>query len=208
MFTIQHKAYGEGKVINKEMKGNDIMITAQFNNGKQCDFASGSFEMGVVKAEGALKAEIDAVIAARQAAEEARKNAMYSVVEKPVVSPVVKPTAPSKRRGRTPARKVTVKGPIQTQYEEYLKAAGYPITGKTGKDSTVPAYVKAVGQVLQEEDLTWAELEKNIEQIVTKYDVGGVCEDFGAKSNRTVINALKRFAEFVKSTKSSVKVGV
>ena len=197
MFTIQHKTYGEGKVINKEMKGNDIAIKAQFNNGMEGNFASGSFEMGIVKAEGDLKAEIDAVIAARQAAEEAWRNAMYASVEKPVDSSVAKPAAPSKRRGRTPARKVTAKGAIQTQYEAYLEAAGYPITGKTGKDSTVPAYVKAVGQVLKEEDLTWAELEKNIEQIVTKYDVGGACEDFGAKSNRTVINALKRFQEFV-----------
>jgi hypothetical protein len=52
------------------------------------------------------------------------------------------------------------------------------------------------------------ELGKNIDGIVVKYDVGGACEDFGNKSKKTVINALKRFAEFVESTKSIVNVGV
>ena len=44
--------------------------------------------------------------------------------------------------------------------------------------------------------------------IVKKYDKNGPEEDYGNRGNKTVINALKRFAEFVESTKSIVKVGV
>ena len=203
MLTIQHKMYGEGRVINKEIKENDIIITAQFEDGKECRFAAESFRIGVVTAESALKEEIDVVIAAQQAAQTAWRKSVRIANPAPVATPVV----PAGRQGRTPTRKVTVKGSLQDQYELYLEAAGYPVVGRTGKDSTVPAYAYAVEQVLKEENLTWAELEKNIAQIVKKYDMGGACEDFGAKSNRTVINALKRFAEFVESTKSIVKVG-
>ena len=46
MLTIQHKMYGEGKVINKEMKGNDIIITAQFADGSERQFAAESFRLG------------------------------------------------------------------------------------------------------------------------------------------------------------------
>lgn len=200
MQTIQHKTHGKGEVISKEVKGNDIYIMVRFDSGKEMQLASDSFKFGVVTAEGDLKDEIDAVIAAKKAEIEASKDAVR-------VTSVAASVHSSSRRGRTPTRKVTVKGSLQDQYELYLEAAGYPVVGRTGKDSTVPAYAYAVEQVLKEENLTWAELKKNIAQIVTKYDVGGACEDFGAKSNRTVINALKRFAEFVESTESIVKVG-
>ena len=40
MLTIQHKMYGEGRVINKEIKENDIIITAQFEDGKECRFSA------------------------------------------------------------------------------------------------------------------------------------------------------------------------
>ena len=194
MQTIQHKTFGKGEVISKEVKGNDIYIMVRFDSGKEMRLAAESFKLGIVTAEGDLKNEIDTVIAAKKAEIEASKDAVR-------VTPVAASVHSSSRRGRTPTRKVTVKGSLQDQYELYLEAAGYPVVGRTGKDSTVPAYAYAVEQVLKEENLTWAELKKNIAQIVTKYDVGGACEDFGAKSNRTVINALKRFAEFVESTK-------
>ena len=38
---------------------------------------------------------------------------------------------------------------------------------------------------------------RRVGDIVRKYDVGGEQETFGCKSNKTVINALKRFKEFV-----------
>ena len=197
MQTVVHKIFGFGEVISKEIKEKEILLTVRFSTGKEMRFAAESFTLGVVTAEGDLKEEIDRMLAAKKEAEEERRNAMRAIM----VTPVVPRAVTSKQSGRKPNRKVVVKGPIQTQYEAYLESAGYSIVGRTGKDSTVPAYAYAVEQVLKEENLAWAELEKNIAQIVKKYDMGGACEDFGAKSNRTVINALKRFAEFVETRK-------
>ena len=200
MLTIQHKMYGEGKVINKEMKGNDIIITAQFSDGKKCRFAAESFKIGAVTADGVLKEEIDVVIAAQQAAKTAWRNSVSGV---PVATSVVS----AGRHGRTPTRKLTVKGSLQDQYELYLEAAGYPVVGISGNDSTVPQYSRAVEKVVEREGLNWNQLKNDIANIVKKYDKNGPEEDYGNRGNKTVINALKRFAEFVESTKSIVKVG-
>lgn len=204
MLTIQHKMYGEGRVINKEIKENDIIITAQFEDGKECRFAAESFRIGIVTAESALKEEIDVVIAAQQAAQTAWRKSVRIANPAPVATPVV----PAGRQGRTPTRKVTVKGSLQDQYELYLEAAGYSVIGISGNISTVPQYSRAVEKVVEREGLNWNQLKNDIANIVKKYDKNGPEEDYGNRGNKTVINALKRFAEFVESTKSIVKVGV
>jgi hypothetical protein len=193
MLTIQHKMYGEGKVINKEMKENDIILTAQFGDGSERRFAAESFRLGFVSADGELKNEIDGVIAAQQAAVTAWRNSVSAAAPAPVV------TAPvtSARHGRTPKRKVTAKGPIQEQYEMYLEAADYSVIGISGNDSTVPQYSRAVEKVVEREGLSWSQLSNDIANIVQKYDKDGAEEDFGNRGNKTVINALKRFQEFV-----------
>ena len=40
---------------------------------------------------------------------------------------------------------------------------------------------------------------EKIVETFKKYDIGGTKEEFGCKSNKTVINALRRFEEFVNS---------
>ena len=193
MLTIQHKMYGEGKVINKEMKGNDIIITAQFADGSERQFAAESFRLGFVSASGVLKEEIDVVIAAQQAAMAAWRNSISVAAPAPVV------TAPasSGRHGRTPTHRVIVKGAIQEQYEMYLEAAGYAVIGVNGSASTVPQYSYAVEKVLEREGLSWNQLKNDIDNIVKKYDKNGAEEDYGNRGNKTVINALKRFQEFI-----------
>ena len=57
--------------------------------------------------------------------------------------------------------------------------------------------MNAVDSIRSEEGISWETLKTNIATIVPRYDVGGAKELFGAKSNKTYINALKRFAEFV-----------
>ena len=195
MQVVQHKLYGEGKVISKERKGNDIYILAQFSDGKEVRLAAGSFEIGMVTAEGALKDEVDAIIVAKQEAEEDRRNAMHAIATTSVVPSVVT----SNRSGRKPNRPVTVKGPIQTQYEAYLEAAGYPVVGISGNDSTVPQYSRAVEKVVEREGLSWKQLADDIANIVKKYDKDGAEEDYGNRGNKTVINALKRFQEFLEA---------
>ena len=193
MQTVIHSKFGVGEVINKEVKENDIYITVRFGLGKECRFAAESFRLGLVKVEGKLKDEIDAVIKAKQAVLEGWKNSVR--VEVP--APVVTAPASSGRSGRTPTRRVTVKGPIQEQYEIYLEAAGYPVVGVSGNDSTVPQYSRAVEKVVEREGLNWNQLKNDIDNIVKKYDKNGPEEDYGNRGNKTVINALKRFGEFV-----------
>ena len=195
MQTVFHKKFGVGEVINKEVKESGTYITVRFSNGKESLMAIPlSFEIGAVEAVGILKEEVDKAIAEKRAREEnlalEREQAKLVKASAPIVST-------TKRTGRKPTSKIKVKGSIQTKYEAYLEAAGYPVVGVSGNDSTVPAYSRAVEKVIENEGITWADLEINISNIIAKYDIGGACEDFGNKSNKTVINALKRFGEFV-----------
>ena len=192
MQTVIHSKFGVGEVINKEVKESDIYITVLFESGKKCRFAAESFRIGLLTVEGELKDEIDAVITAKQAALEAWKNSVRVTNPAPVATTSVSPG----RSGRTPTCKVTVKGSIQKQYEIYLEAAGYPVVGVSGNDSTVPQYSRAVQKVVEREGLNWNQLKNDIANIVKKYNKNGPEEDYGNRGNKTVINALKRFGEF------------
>lgn len=191
MQTVNHRMFGIGEVIGKEVKGNDVIITVRFANGKEMRFATLSFENGVVVAEGDLKEEIEKIISDKKILE-AKKRADF-IAERVANAAAVAPVA----RHRTPAR-ISVPGPITTAFEAYLINAGYSTETPSGHPSTVYSYIDAVERnVLDDEHITWDMLKNNIDSIVAKYDVGGEKADIGAKSNSTVINALKRFKDFV-----------
>lgn len=192
MQTVNHKIYGVGEVINKETTEGGIYITVKFESGKEARFSiPDSFTLGIMVANGDLKEEVDAAIAEKKAREEARLEAFKAA------SAVAAASTLSNRHGRTPATPVTVRGSIETAFEEYLANAGYCEYTDAGNPSTVFSYVHAVKKVLEEEGLSWYTLQRDIENIVSIYDVGGSKQHIGAKSNSTVINALKRFREFV-----------
>lgn len=46
--------------------------------------------------------------------------------------------------------------------------------------------------------MTWKQLADNIQDVLPQYDIGGLKEELGNKSHKAVINALKRFSDFVK----------
>ncbi len=193
MQTVKHKTLGIGEVTNREVKENGTYITVRFENGKELKLSiPASFENGIITAEGSLKDEVDALIAEKNEREQAR------FAELRAVSTVVTTTKPSHKRGRTPTVPVTVKSSIETSFEAYLISAGYETETPSGHRSTVYSYVSAIERhVLENEHITWDVLRDDIDNIVKKYDVGGFFENIGAKSNSTVINALKRFKEFV-----------
>lgn len=192
MQTVNHKVYGVGAVINKETMENGSYITVKFESGKEARFSiPDSFTLGIMEANGDLKDEVDAAIAERKARVQARLEQLRSS------SAEATPHAPSNRRGRTPASPVTVKGPVELAFEEYLVNAGYKEETDSGNPSTVFAYTNAIKKVLKEEGGSWNTLQKDIEKIIPIYDVGGAKEHIGANSNCTVINAMKRFNEFV-----------
>lgn len=81
-------------------------------------------------------------------------------------------------------------------FYNYLISAGYKEYTPSGRKGTVYSYCYAIEKVLENEGISWEELRKNIKQIIVKYDQGGIYEDFGNRSNRTVINALRSFEKF------------
>ena len=192
MQTVKHNTFGVGKVIGREVKEDGTYITVCFDNGKKmrCSVPD-SFILGVMEAEGDLKAEVDAAIAERKAREAARREALSAASE------ALATATPSRRHGRTPAAPVTVRDSVESAFEEYLVNAGYCEYTATGNPSTVFSYTHAIKKVLREEGLSWHTLQRDIENIVPIYDIGGAKQHIGAKSNCTVINALKRFREFV-----------
>lgn len=192
MQTVKHKMFGVGEVINREDKESGTYITVRFENGKEMRCAiPESFTLGIMVAEGSLKDEVDAAIAEKKAREQARLE------ELKVASAVATTSAPSHRHGRTPTSPVKVRGYIENAFEEYLVNAGYKEETDSGNPSTVFSYTNAIKKVLEEEGLSWHSLQSDIENIVPIYDIGGTKQHIGAKSNCTVINALKRFNEFV-----------
>lgn len=88
---------------------------------------------------------------------------------------------------------------MKNAFLEYLLQKGYTETTPSGTPSTAPQYVQAVNRVLQAEHLTWDVTAEEVGSLVTMYDVGGEKEEEGAKGHRIVINALKRFQEFVRT---------
>ncbi len=90
---------------------------------------------------------------------------------------------------------------MKEQFKAYLIDQGYSVVTPSGKPSTVYDYQKRIDKVCEWEHTTWVGLATSIEKFVALYDVGGLKEDYGNKSHKAVINALKRFEEFVMSNK-------
>lgn len=67
------------------------------------------------------------------------------------------------------------------------------------KASTVVNYHRWVRVVLEREGLIWDELTNKIGFIVMKYGIGGSEYEFGLKGKASVINALRRYQDFVRS---------
>jgi hypothetical protein len=86
---------------------------------------------------------------------------------------------------------------VKKQFETFLREKGYSQKTPSGAPSTVYDYSKRVGRVCKWENMTWMELADNISTILVLYGVGGIKEDKGKLSHSAVINALKRFSEFL-----------
>lgn len=86
---------------------------------------------------------------------------------------------------------------MRKQFEKFLIFKGYKMTTPARHPSTIPQYINSVDLVCKIEHCSWLQLAENIDDIIKQYDVGGIKQDIGAKSHRTVINALKRFKKFV-----------
>ena len=184
MNMVRHNVFGLGEVIRREEINGFTYLWVRYENGNEVKLGIPySFESGAVEALGSLKDEVDQAIA--------RKKSTYTTTA---------PAAASKTSG-VPTKKASAKtvpsGPIPSAFENYLIDAGYAVETDSGNPSTVYSYLNAVESIRVDEGISWDTLKTNISSIVPQYDVGGTKELVGAKSNKTYINALKRFAEFV-----------
>lgn len=87
---------------------------------------------------------------------------------------------------------------MKEEFENYLLDFGYKETTPSGGKSTVPQYVDSIDKIVQWEHLgSWEQLVPKLPILLREYETGGIKEHLGARSKRTVINALKRFADFI-----------
>lgn len=194
MYTVTHKTFGRGEVINREITENNIYFTVMFDSGKVSRFALESFESGFLSAEGGLRDEVDAAIREKLECETERRNAERALRRLEAARPPQLTTGTRTRTRRTAA--TTVVGPIEEAFEAYLINEGYKVETDSGNPSTVPQYINGVNTVLDEEGISWSVLQRDIDDIIEMYDEGGSKYHIGSRSNRTVINALYRFREF------------
>ena len=83
-------------------------------------------------------------------------------------------------------------------FEKYLEIRGYSSQTPSGNRSTTYDYAHSrIPFVLQQERISIQELMKSINNYITDYSIGGTKEHLGQKSHNAVINALKRFKEFL-----------
>lgn len=173
---IRHKLYGEGQIVGRTVLEGRTYLTAAFPDGRQLRLAvPESFETGAVEALGPLKEEVERAVA--------EKKARYAAMSSGRVS------------GWRGIRGEAV-DPVQYAFQRYLVGRGLSVESRRGNPTTVYAYTNAVDHVRAEEGLTWDGLKKGIGGILVKYDQGGARSELGARSKNTVINALRRFAEF------------
>ncbi len=88
---------------------------------------------------------------------------------------------------------------MKERFRNYLLTKGYSELTPSGNPSTVYDYIKRIDRVCEWESVNWEILGTRIEQVVLLYDQGGAKEELGNKSHRAVINALRRFNEFVRN---------
>ena len=82
-------------------------------------------------------------------------------------------------------------------FKNYLIIQGYSEYTAKGTPSTVYDYIKRIDFVCEQEACNWLDLSSNINQVICDYDKGGVKERLSDISHRAVINALKRFKDFL-----------
>jgi len=95
---------------------------------------------------------------------------------------------------------------ILKDFERYLVDKGYSKLTPSGKPSTAHDYSqRRIPAIISREGISLNQLKKDISLVISKYDSFGSESDYGNKSNRAYINALKRFEEYIKSIEYSKK---
>ena len=86
-------------------------------------------------------------------------------------------------------------------YRRYLIDRGYSVVTPSGNPSTVDDYCHRIDFVCNVENIGWADIPTHIDKLLQEYGRGGIKQSLGAKSNNSVINALRRADECIQKQK-------
>ena len=195
MATVRHKWFGTAQIIRRE---GDLIVIQYDKTGTKSNLKfPDSFltKPCLFALDSKLQSEVDAIVEARR--EEARilreEKEAQRAQEK---AAAITHHSGTRRTGRT-FTSIQLTGDYETDFESFMLKNGYSAKTENDTKSTVYSYVSSVKAVMNEEGLTWAELYHRISNIASEYDVGGSKSEIGDRGNRTVINALRRFEDFV-----------
>lgn len=77
------------------------------------------------------------------------------------------------------------------EFRKYLEGREY-------KPSTVGQYISSIEKIILWESYSgWQDVVDNINVLVRNYEIGGIHSELGARGHNTVINALRRFKEYL-----------
>ena len=89
---------------------------------------------------------------------------------------------------------------------DFFTENAYGPCGPSGNPSTTHDYSqRRIPAIISREGISLKRLIKDVSMVISKYDSFGSESDYGNKSNRAYINALKRFEEYIQSEYYSKK---
>ncbi len=84
------------------------------------------------------------------------------------------------------------------KFMQWLKEKDYKDWTQEGYPSTIYNYVYWIERVMKKENIdSFSELTNEIQELIRSYGEYGSKRNFGEKGHSTVINALKRFLEYL-----------
>ena len=196
MKTLKHVWFGEAKIVHRE--GKRITVKYDKNGSEAVLLIPESFTSGMFKIDAELQSEVDAALEEKKEAARIEREAREAQRAE-AQSTTITHRSGTRRSGRTFTR-VQLTGDYEKDFESFMLKNGYSAKTENDTKSTVYAYVNSVKSVMSDEGLDWTSLVKQISSIASVYDIGGAKEEIGDRGNRTVINALRRFEDFVNNS--------
>ena len=196
MATVRHKWFGTAEIIRRE---GDRIFVKYHKSGNVVELKMpDSFTLGIFEVDVDLQREVDAAVEAKKEAERVARETRKAERAQMQTATITHRSG-TRRTGRT-FTKVQLTGDYEKDLETFMLKNGYSAKTENDTKSTVYSYVTSVKAVMSDEGLDWTSLVKNISSIASLYDIGGAKEEIGDRGNRTVINALRRFEDFVNNS--------
>ena len=196
MATVRHKWFGTAEIIRRE---GDRIFIKYHKSGNVVELKMpDSFTLGIFEVDADLQREVDAAVESKKEAERVAR-ATREAERARMQTATIAHRSGTRRTGRT-FTSIQLTGDYETDFESFMLKNGYSAKTENDTKSTVYSYASSVKAVMNEEGLTWAELYHRISDVASEYDVGGSKSEIGDRGNRTVINALRRFEDFVNNS--------